>query len=93
MTDSDNRRDKRVKFRADVRVSHPEVGDVDVHTSDISDTGAFILSEGNPMPSVGEIVQIQIQGMGGEDAPVVAMRINRIDKDGIGLEFVDEPQP
>lgn len=90
MADSENRRDTRTKFRADVVVSHPEVGDVVTHTSDISETGAFILSEGNDMPAIGEIVSVQVQGMGGGDAPVVKMRICRSDKDGIGLEYVED---
>ncbi|MGK0441633.1 MAG: hypothetical protein ACJA0N_001434 [Pseudohongiellaceae bacterium] len=90
MADDDKRRDLRTKFRADVRVSHPTVGDVDVHTSDISDGGAFILSEGNPMPGLGEVVQVQVQGIGDGEAPVVKMRITRSDKDGIGLENVNE---
>lgn len=89
MSESDQRRDKRVKFRADVKVTHPEVGEVSVHTDNISDTGAFILSEGHPMPGVGEVVEVQIQGMGGDDAPKVTMRITRIDADGIGLEFLE----
>ncbi|WP_026244669.1 PilZ domain-containing protein [Dasania marina] len=89
MTDSDKRRDLRTKFRAEVKVTHPEVGEVATHTSDISESGAFILSEGNPMPAIGEIVNVQVQGMGDGDAPVVKMRIARCDKDGIGLEYVD----
>jgi PilZ domain len=90
MVDDDKRQDLRTKFRADVRVSHPEVGDVDVHTSDISDSGAFILSEGKPMPSLGEIVQVQVQGIGDGEAPIVKMRITRCDKHGIGLEYVED---
>lgn len=90
MVDDDKRSDIRTKFRADVKVSHPDVGEVEVHTQDISDSGAFILSEGNPMPGVGEVVSVQIQGIGDGEAPVVKMRITRCDKNGIGLEFVDE---
>lgn len=86
---SDNNRDKiRTPLRAEVKLNHPEVGDLKLHTKDISDTGAFILAEGNELPTIGELVSIQVQGMGGGDAPVVQMRIVRLDNDGIGLEFV-----
>jgi c-di-GMP-binding flagellar brake protein YcgR len=83
----------RTKLRAEVKVSHPKLGDLKLHTSDISDGGAFILAEGNTMPNVGEIVKVQVQGIGGGDAPILNMRIVRIDKDGIGLEFIfDDPE-
>lgn len=89
MTDSDKRRDVRTKFRAEVKVSHPEVGELATHTGDISETGAFILSEGHTMPEINEIVAVQVQGMGDGEAPVVKMRVVRHDKNGIGLEYVD----
>lgn len=87
----DNKRESvRTKLRADVKLSHPSVGDVDLHTGDISDGGAYILSEGNSLPDVGECVNVQVQGMGSGEAPVVKMRIVRMDNKGIGLEFVDD---
>ena len=87
----DNKRDHvRTKLRADIKLSHPDVGDLNLHTGDISDGGAYILAEGNRMPQVGETVTVQIQGMGGGEAPKVQMRIVRVDNDGIGLAFINE---
>jgi hypothetical protein len=87
---TDQRRAMRTTLRAGVKLSHPEVGDLDVHTGDISESGVYILTEGKASPSIGELVLVQVQGMGGGDAPVVKMRVVRSDANGIGLEFVEE---
>ena len=90
MSGDNKRQHIRTKLRADVKLSHPEVGDLILHTGDISDGGAYILAEGNSLPALGELVTVQVQGMGGGDAPMVSMKVVRLDKDGIGLEFVSE---
>ncbi|MEH6910967.1 MAG: PilZ domain-containing protein [Oceanicoccus sp.] len=90
MSDTNQRQYIRTKLRADVKLSHPEVGDLKLRTADISDGGAYILSEGNPLPRIGEIVHVQVLGMGGDDAPLVKMKIVRNDSSGIGLEFVSD---
>ncbi len=82
----------RTKLRAEVRVSHPEVGELALHTGDISDGGAYIFAEGQDVPQVGEVVKVQVQGMAGGEAPVVTMRIVRMDKSGMGLEFIPEDE-
>lgn len=88
MKSKDKRKEVRTKFRAKVKLSHPEFGELQLHTGDISDGGAYIYSEGNQIPTVGEIVFVQLQGIGGGEAPVVKMRIVRLDNSGMGLEFV-----
>lgn len=88
MNDKNKRDHIRTKLRAEVKLSHPEVGDLKLHTGDISDGGAYIFSEGNEVPKVGELVNVQVQGIGGGDAPVVKMRVVRLDTSGLGLEFV-----
>lgn len=90
MSGDNKRQHIRTKLRAGVKLSHPEVGDLILHTGDISDGGAYILAEGNSLPALGELVTVQVQGMGGGDAPMVSMKVVRLDKDGIGLEFVSE---
>ena len=90
MGKNDKRGTIRTGLRAAVKLTHPEVGDLNLHTRDISDTGAYILSEGQSTPEIGEIVQVQVQGIGGGDAPLVKMRVVRLDDDGMGLEFVRE---
>ena len=84
-----DRRYVRTRLRALVKLSHPRLGDVSAHTRDISDGGAFVLAEGQLLPALGEIVEVQVQGLPGGDAPVVRMRVVRIDKEGVGLQFVD----
>lgn len=90
MAKNDKRSTIRTSLRAVVKLSHPGVGDLKLHTQDISDTGAYILSEGHEPPAVGEIVTVQVQGIGDGDAPLVKMRIVRIDAKGMGLEFVHD---
>jgi hypothetical protein len=75
-------------MRADVKVTHPEVGDLELQTGDISDGGAYIITKGEAELKLGEIVTVQVQGMGSGEAPLVKMRIVRADKGGVGLEFV-----
>ncbi len=86
--DKNNREHIRTKLRADIKVSHPDVGDLNLHTENISDSGAYILAEGHELPQPGELVQVQVQGMGSGEAPVLTMRVIRTDGDGMGLEFV-----
>jgi len=78
----------RTPLRAKVKFSHPETGDLKLHTQNISDGGAYILAEGNHVPCVGEVVAVQVQGIGEGEAPVVMMEIVRIDKEGMGLAFI-----
>lgn len=84
----ENRKCIRTKLRAAIKLIHPEIGELMLHTSDISDSGAYIFSEGNTLPAIGEEVTVQVQGLPGDEAPLVGMRIVRADKDGIGLEYL-----
>lgn len=86
-----NRKHPRTRLRAAVTLRHPQVGEQHTHTRDISEGGAFLLAEGMRLPELGEIVEVQVQGLSGEEAPIVRMRVVRIDKEGVGLEFVDGP--
>jgi hypothetical protein len=83
----DSRGAPRTRLRAEVKVSHPHAGEIRSHTRDISDSGAFIVTHGETI-AIGDVVEVQVQGLPGGDAPVVRMRIVRLDKDGMGLEFV-----
>ncbi len=88
--DKGHRKYIRTKLRAEVKLSHPQLGELNLHTGDISDGGAYVFSGGNSLPSIGELVDVQVQGMGGGDAPILKMRVVRLDNHGIGLEFVDD---
>jgi hypothetical protein len=79
----------RTRLRAAVKLRHPELGDIVTHTRDISDGGAYVVhSDGQALPAPGEVVEVQVQELGGGDAPRVLMRVVRSDANGIGLEFL-----
>lgn len=84
--------DKRVHPRHDisvsVKVSHPDIGEKVVHTRNVSDSGLFLITDPTDMPPPGEIIQGQVLGMM-DDPPVVTMKIVRVEKEGIGLQFVE----
>ena len=85
----DLRSNPRTRLRAEVKVNHPQAGEIRSHTRDISDSGAFVFGNG-PGVALGDIVEVQVQGLPGGDAPLVRMRIVRLDKEGMGLEFVND---
>lgn len=89
----DLRSTPRTRLRAEVKVRLPNAGEITTHTRDISDSGAFVcaLGAGDDI-ALGDVVEVQVQGLPGGEAPVVRMRIIRLDEEGMGLEFVtDEP--
>lgn len=88
MTTDNSRKFPRTRLRAEVTLVHPEVGQQCSHTRDISEGGAFIFSDGLATPKVGDVVDVQVQGLPGEPAPIVPMQVVRIDADGIGLAFL-----
>jgi len=86
---SDSRNDLRTPMKCQVKVSHDSIGEILVNTRDISDGGIFLLTEDIDMPPVGTIVQGQVQGMG-MVAPILKMKIVRLEPAGIGLKFINE---
>lgn len=89
MSGREKRKSVRTKLRASVKVMHPRLGELMLHTGDISDGGAYILHHGQNMPDIGDIVDVQVQGIGDGEAPVVKMEVIRTDKQGLGLAFID----
>jgi hypothetical protein len=89
VSDSKDRKFNRTRLRAEVKLSHPKVGEQRSHTRDISEGGAFILGEGIVLPEIGDVVEVQVQGLPGEAAPIVKMKVMRIDKEGVALQFLD----
>ena len=92
MSTENNRRSPRTRLRAEVKLNLPTVGEQRTHTRDISEGGAFVLNEGIEAPALGEIIEVQVQGLPGEAAPVVRMKVVRIDRDGIGLAFIKDDE-
>lgn len=90
MSVENNRRFPRTRLRAEVKLNHPAAGEQKTHTRDISEGGAFVINEGLTLPALGEIIEVQVQGLPGDSAPVVRMKVVRIDREGVGLEFVKD---
>jgi hypothetical protein len=82
------RRHTRHPLEVDVKITHPDIGEKIVKTKNVSDSGLFILVEPENMPSPGEVVEGQIQDML-DDAPIVKMKIVRIEEEGLGLQFIE----
>lgn len=93
MSFENNRRFPRTRLRAEVKLKHPEVGEQTSHTRDISEGGAFVFGHNIRLPKVGDVIEVQVQGLVGEQAPVVQMLVARIDADGMALEFLNPPSP
>lgn len=92
MTDENKRRYPRTRLRAEVKLKHPEVGELSSHTRDISEGGAFVVTENLLTPRIDDIIEVQVQGLPGEPAPVVPMRVVRIDSDGVALAFLQNSE-
>jgi len=86
-TGSNRRRFMRTKLRARIKLRHPSVGELIVHTGDISDGGVFIHADGVELPPIGSEVKVQVQDLP-MDAPELDARIVRMEPSGIGLEFI-----
>ncbi len=84
----DKREHLRHPLTVEVKISHPDIGELIVKTKNISDGGLFILVEPAEMPPIGEIVQGQVLGEV-DDLPIVTMKIVRTEEDGMGLQFIE----
>ena len=58
-----------------------------VRTRDISDGGVFLLMD-EPHPPIGEILRIQVVGLGSGEAPIVEVRVKRSTREGIGCAYL-----
>lgn len=76
----------RSKMRAKIKITSSSVGEILAHTQDLSDGGLFALAEGQSLPGVGEIVQVQVRGSF-IDAPILEAEVIRANSEGVGLMF------
>lgn len=84
----DQRQHIRTKLTSNVRMTHSDIGTIEVKTRDISDGGIYILSKITNLPPVGSEVQVQLMDTPFE-APILDMKIVRLEDDGIGLQFIE----
>ncbi|HEY7772558.1 MAG TPA: PilZ domain-containing protein [Marinagarivorans sp.] len=85
----DKRAHPRVPLSVKLKIWHPDIGEMALLTKNFSEGGLFVVVDPEGLPSVGEIVQGQVQDTGGE-MPIIKMRIVRVEEDGWGLEDVNE---
>ncbi|MEY4589907.1 MAG: hypothetical protein RL497_1983 [Pseudomonadota bacterium] len=83
----ERREHQRIPLRVSIKIAHPECGEKIVTTRNFSEGGLFIIIEPTQLPSIGTLVKGQIQGL--DDAPLVDMKIVRLEHDGVGLQYMD----
>jgi len=88
LEDPNGRQHILTDLRVRINLSHDTMGEMSVHSENMSDGGVFIVEEGQQLPGMGEIVWIQVQGLPVEASRLKA-KIVRIDHNGIGLKFID----
>ncbi len=88
MSNAEHRKYVRTRLTSSVKLTHPDIGSIEVKTRDISDGGIYLLSKITNLPPIGSEVTVQLLDTPFE-APVLTMRIVRVENNGIGLAFID----
>lgn len=88
MFGSDKRRHPRKKMDFKVFVYHPQVGRRSMKTRDMSDSGVYVQGQLSNLPREGSVVEVKVDGMLGDGAPGVPMKVVRGDSEGVALRFV-----
>lgn len=86
---ADQRRSSRVNILCRMKIFHPSFGEKHVNVRDVSDEGVYLLLDVTTLPSMGSVMQGQVQGLL-EHAPMLSLKIVRYDEDGVGLLLVDD---
>lgn len=85
---SEQRTSPRTPFKSRIRITHPIQGEFETLTRNLSDDGVFVLSQGVELEE-GMVIQGQVLDLPGE-APLVNMKVARVEADGFGLQFMNE---
>jgi hypothetical protein len=83
----EKRKHVRTAFSANVKLTHADIGSLEVKMRDMSDGGVFLFTSDCAGLPVGETVEIQSTDI--EDAPVLKAQIVRHETAGIALRFLD----
>ncbi len=80
----------RVNISLRVNLTMTDSGQVYAVTRDISDEGIFLELDTDAMPEIGEQVNVQVQGLPGEQKPPwVEMVVVRSEPEGVGLKIIE----
>ncbi|MGH1370750.1 MAG: PilZ domain-containing protein [Cellvibrionaceae bacterium] len=85
---ADERLGVRTPFRSRIRVSHRSFGYVETETTDISDSGVYLILDKSPRPEIGDVVEAQVLDLPFGDAPLLQLQVVRSDGAGLGLRFL-----
>ena len=85
---TERRRHARTAIGLRVSIDDAHHGPRFYQTRDISDNGMFVLVRDAPLPPLGSMVNVQVQGVI-NDAPSLRMRVVRSDSEGFGLRLCD----
>jgi hypothetical protein len=85
----ERRQHLRTPIQGQVALTHPVHGTLVAPLRDVSHGGVFVVTGGRMPLLPGEEVQVQAREL--EDAPVLRARVMRVEQDGVGLMFCDEP--
>lgn len=88
----ERRKQTRHPANFDVRLSFQDFQDIKFNVSNFSDDGIYILAEGHDLPSLGSVVQVQLDRPVSLslEAPILDMVIRRVDVGGLGLQYLGE---
>lgn len=86
---SNQRQHPRTPMTCRIRICHPSFGELYAHTRDLSDGGVYVRHPDLLDLPLGAEVSGQVQDLP-FDAPVLRMRVVRVDAEGIGLCFCGE---
>jgi len=81
----DKRKHERTDLSVEVRLFHDSFGEIDAKTRDLSDGGVYVWTQNIPLPPIGSVMRVQVQGV--DDAPIVTMKIMRKESEGAGLMY------
>lgn len=85
----ERRRFERTPSAFRVEMRHPSIGTIVGFARDISDGGAQVTIENNPVPPVGTVLDVKFKKMVGRvNEEPVSMRVMHSSKNTIGLMFV-----
>ncbi len=86
---TDKRKYLRFELPVDVKLTDTSGEEIILKSQDISDSGLFLRGDSSSLPSVGEVVVIQLASLVAGDAPrEITAKVVRQNNEGIGLEFV-----
>ena len=85
---NERRRFERKQTAIRVEIKHPSIGTMIGSTQDISDGGASVLIEHQPIPPIGTVVKVKFSRVvGAINEEPVDMRVMHVHRQTVGLMF------